>query len=70
MFFIREGVQENLGSSKKMIFLFKMVYLAFGFTTFAEYLTADSVGPQIWNNILNELKSAENLKTFKRLIKN
>ena len=29
-----------------------------------------SIGPQIWNNLANELKSAENLKTFKRLIKN
>ena len=28
-----------------------------------------SIGPQIWNNLPNELKSAENLKTFKRLIK-
>ena len=29
-----------------------------------------SIGPQIWTNLPNELKSAENLKTFKRLIKN
>ena len=29
-----------------------------------------SIGPQIWNNLPNELKSAENLTTFKRLIKN
>ena len=29
-----------------------------------------SIGPQIWNNLPNELKSAENLITFKRLIKN
>ena len=29
-----------------------------------------SIGPQIWYNLPNELKSAENLKTFKRLIKN
>ena len=29
-----------------------------------------SIGPQIWNNLPNELKSVENLKTFKRLIKN
>ena len=28
-----------------------------------------SIGPQIWNNLPNELKSAENLKAFKRLIK-
>ena len=28
-----------------------------------------SIGPQIWNNLPNELKLAENLKTFNRLIK-
>ena len=28
-----------------------------------------SIGPEIWNNLPNELKSAENLKTFKRPIK-
>ena len=28
------------------------------------------IGPQIWNNLPNELKSAENLKTFKRQIQN
>ena len=27
-----------------------------------------SIGPQIWNGRLNELKSAENLKNFKNLI--
>ena len=27
-----------------------------------------SIGPQIWNNLPNELKLAENLATFKRLI--
>ena len=29
-----------------------------------------SIGPQIWNNLPNELKLAENLKTFKRQKKN
>ena len=29
-----------------------------------------SIGPQIWNNPSNELKSAENLKSFRRQIKN
>ena len=28
-----------------------------------------STGPQIWNDLPNELKSAENLKNFKVLIK-
>ena len=28
-----------------------------------------SIRPQIWNNLPNELKSAENLKAFKRIIK-
>ena len=29
-----------------------------------------SIEPQIWNNLPSEMKSGENLKTFKRLIKN
>ena len=29
-----------------------------------------SIGPQIWNTLPNELKLAENLKTFKGLVKN
>ena len=29
-----------------------------------------SIGPQIWNNLPSEMKSAENLKTIRRLIKN
>ena len=29
----------------------------------------ESVGPQIWNGLPNEMKSAENLKSFKFLIK-
>ena len=28
-----------------------------------------SIGPQIWNDLPNEIKSAENLKSFKVLIK-
>ena len=28
-----------------------------------------SIGPKIWNSLANELKSEENLKNFKRLIK-
>ena len=36
--FHEKGVPENLGSSKKVIFLLKIVYLAFGFTTLAENL--------------------------------
>ena len=29
-----------------------------------------SIGPQIWNGLPNELRSADNLKNFKNLIKN
>ena len=29
-----------------------------------------SIGPQIWKNLPNELKSAKNFKTFKGVIKN
>ena len=28
------------------------------------------IGPQIWNNLPREMKSTENMKTFKRQIKN
>ena len=38
VFFMRKGVQEYLGSSKKVMFLVETAYLAFGFTTFAENL--------------------------------
>ena len=29
-----------------------------------------SLGPQIWNGLPNEIKSAENLNSFKHMIKN
>ena len=35
---MRKGVQGSLGSSKKVFLFLKIVYLAFGFTTFAENL--------------------------------
>ena len=38
-------------------------------TTFG-FKSLMSIGPQIWNNLPNELKSAENLKYFRRLSKN
>ena len=36
IFFIRKGVQEKLDSNKNVSFLLKIVYVAFGFTTFAK----------------------------------